>query len=78
MSTKSGRAPACEIASVVAMKVFGTVTTVSPGLIPAAMQSESKRIGTVGDAYAVFRIAECREITFKLLHHGTADEARGS
>ena len=32
-------APACEIASVVAMNVFGTVTTVSPGFTPAAISA---------------------------------------
>src|SRR2546427_740913 len=42
MSTKSGRAPACEMASVVAMKVFGTVTTVSPGRTPAAIRANRK------------------------------------
>src|SRR5437870_597152 len=42
MSTKSGRAPACEMASVVAMKVFGTVTTVSPGCTPAAIRANRK------------------------------------
>src|SRR2546428_1132789 len=42
MSTKSGRAPACEVASVVAMKVFGTVTTVSPGCTPAAIRANRK------------------------------------
>jgi hypothetical protein len=36
MSTKSGRAPACAMAATVAMNVFGTVTTVSPGRTPAA------------------------------------------
>ena len=38
-STKSNRAPACEMASVVAKKVSGTVTTVSPGLTPAATRA---------------------------------------
>jgi hypothetical protein len=42
ISTKSGTAPAWEIASVVAMNVFGTVTTVSPGLIPAAIRAKRK------------------------------------
>src|SRR3972149_5549792 len=42
MSTKSGRAPACEIASVVAMKVRGTVTTVSPRWTPAAMSAKRR------------------------------------
>src|SRR5438309_4489262 len=42
MSPKSGRAPACEMASVVAMKVFGTVTTVSPGCTPAAIRANRK------------------------------------
>src|SRR2546425_6701390 len=42
MSTKSGRAPAWEMASVVAMKVFGTVTTVSPGCTPAAIRANRK------------------------------------
>ena len=39
MSTKSGRAPACEMASAVAMNVKGTVTTVSPGWTPAAINA---------------------------------------
>src|SRR6267143_1382198 len=42
MSTKSQRAPACDIASVVAMNVFGTVTTMSPDRIPAAMSANRK------------------------------------
>ena len=40
MSTKSGRAPAWLIASVVAMKVCGTVTTMSPGCTPAAVSAK--------------------------------------
>src|SRR6266576_3910347 len=40
MSTKAMRAPACEIASVVAMKVCGTVTTMSPGATPAAIKAK--------------------------------------
>ncbi len=35
-------APACEIASVVAMKVFGTVTTVSPLPMPAAIRAKRR------------------------------------
>src|SRR6266852_3598758 len=42
MSTKSGRAPAWEMASVVAMNVLGTVTTVSPGCTPAAIRANRK------------------------------------
>src|SRR5437763_192002 len=42
MSTKSGRAPAWEMASVVAMNVFGTVSTVSPGCTPAAISAKRK------------------------------------
>src|SRR5947208_1452459 len=38
-STNSGSAPACEIASVVAMNVLGTVTTTSPGCTPAAIRA---------------------------------------
>ena len=39
MSMKSGRAPVCEMASVVAMNVFGTVSTMAPGPIPAAIRA---------------------------------------
>src|SRR3989449_9344407 len=42
MSMKSGHAPACEMASVVAMKVNGTVTTVSPGWTPAATSARRR------------------------------------
>ena len=42
MSTNSGNAPACEIASVVAMKVCGTVTTTSPGFTPLAMRAKRR------------------------------------
>ena len=40
MSTKAICAPACEMASVVAMKVCGTVTIISPCPIPAAMKAK--------------------------------------
>src|SRR5580704_40029 len=40
ISTKSGRPPACEIASVVAMNVCGTVRTISPAWIPAAIKAK--------------------------------------
>ena len=36
------RAPACEMASVVAMNVSGTVTTVSPGRTPAAISAKRR------------------------------------
>src|ERR1017187_3360289 len=36
----SGSAPACEMASVVAINVFGTVSTTSPGLTPQAMMAK--------------------------------------
>jgi len=39
MSTKSGRPPAWLIASVVAIKVWWTVTTTSPGFTPAAVNA---------------------------------------
>ena len=39
ISTNSGNAPVWEIASVVAMNVFGTVTTTSPDFTPAAMSA---------------------------------------
>ena len=42
MSTNSGNAPACEIASVVAMNVCGTVTTTSPGFTPAAISANRR------------------------------------
>src|ERR1035438_3333959 len=40
MSTNSGSAPACEMASVVAINVFGTVSTTSPGCTPHAMMAK--------------------------------------
>ena len=40
ISTKSGLAPAWVIASVVAMKVWGTVSTTSPGATPEAVKAK--------------------------------------
>ena len=40
MSTNSGLAPACEIASVVAMNVSGVVTAMSPRCTPAAISAK--------------------------------------
>ena len=42
MSTNTGVAPTWEMASVVVMKVFGTVMTSSPGLIPVAMRAKRR------------------------------------
>src|SRR5579884_183382 len=42
MSMKCGKAPACEIASTVAMKVLGTVITTSPGATPAAIKANRR------------------------------------
>src|SRR5271163_2222751 len=42
MSTNSGKAPACEMASVVAMNVCGTVNTTSPGCTPQAIIAKRK------------------------------------
>ena len=42
MSTKIGVAPTWDMASVVAMKVLGTVTTASPGPTPAAMRAKRR------------------------------------
>ena len=75
MSTNTGRAPACEIASVVAMKVFGTVTTMSPGPDSRRDQREPQRIGAAADSDAMLRVAELREILLEALHHRAADEA---
>ena len=78
MSTKSGRAPACEIASVVAMKVFGTVITVSPGLIPAAIKANRSASVPLDTPTQCCASQKRREISFKFLNHRTANEARGA
>ena len=77
MSTKSGRAPAWLIASVVAMNVCGTVTTMSPGCTPSRRQRESHCVGAAGDSHAVFGVAKRREFLFEFFDHRTAHKTRG-
>ena len=75
MSTNSGNAPACEIASVVAMNVCGTVNTTSPGCTPQAIIAKRKRIRAAADRNRMARVAESRKCLLKLLDHRAADEA---
>jgi len=66
---KSGRAPACEIASVVAMNVMGTVTTVLPGLTPAAIRARrSASVPWPSDCRTA--IAETGEVALEALDQG--------
>src|SRR2546425_1091942 len=76
MSTKSGRAPACEIASVVAMKVSGTVHGVS-SLHARRHQRKPQAVRAAGHSHAEPRVAELRELALELLDHCASDEARG-
>ena len=78
MSTNSGSAPACEMASVVAMNVCGTVTTTSPGFTPAAISAKRRASVPLLTATARFGVAERGKLFFKLLHHRAADEASGA
>ena len=77
MSTNSGSAPACEIASVVAMKVCGTVTTTSPGSNTGSHQGKAQRVGAAADGDRVLGVAEGGKRLLEILDHGTADEAGG-
>ena len=74
---KSGLAPACVMASVVAMNVFGTVRAIAPGPIPAADQSESHRVRAAPHSDAMPSGAVRGEIALKLFHHRAADEPGG-
>ena len=74
MSTNAIVAPACEIASVVAMKVFGTVTTMSPLPMPAAIRAKRSASVPLLTRDAVLRAAECGKLFFEALDLGAADE----
>ena len=74
MSTKSGRAPAWLIASVVAMKVCGTVSTMSPGCTPAAINANRTASVPLAHAHAMLRVAKLGELVFEILDHRAADE----
>ena len=76
MSTNTGRAPACEIASVVAIKVCGVVATRSPSFTPASHQGKAHGIRTAGQTDAEFAVAELREILFEVFDDLAADELR--
>ena len=76
MSTKSGRAPAWLIASVVAMNVCGTVTTMSPAWTPAAISANrtaSVPLLTPTQCAVSQNLANSR---LKFLQHRAADEPR--
>ena len=77
MSTKPDARPACEIASVVAMKVLGTVTTTSPGSDAGRDQGEPQRVRAAVHADAVLGVAELGEVLFEIpATIGPANEAR--
>ncbi len=67
-------APACEIASVVAMKVLGTVMTLSPSLDAARHQRKAQRVRAAAHADAVLRLAECRKVALEATQ-GSTDKA---
>ena len=69
MSTNTVRAPACEIASVVAMNVFGTVTTASPAPTPAAIRANRSASVPLPTPTQWAGLAELREILLEALHH---------
>ena len=77
ISTNSGRALAWVIASVVAMKVLGTVTTQSPARTPAAIRAKRNASVPLLDAHAILRPAEFGEVLFQAFDHRTANETRG-
>ena len=62
----------------VAMKVCGTVMTMSPGLHAGGHQRKAQRVGSAAHADAMLRVAECREFAFEILDHRAADEAGGA
>ena len=74
MSTKTGRAPAWEMASVVAMNEFGTVTTASDCPMPAGHQGESKCVRAASHPDAELRVAKLGEVPFEGLDHRSAHE----
>jgi hypothetical protein len=78
MSTKSGRAPAWDMASVVAINVFGTVTTMSPERIPAAISVNRKGIRAAVDTHTESRFAKLSKVLFKSLHQRTTDKSSGT
>jgi hypothetical protein len=78
MSMKAMCAPAWEMASVVAMKVCGTVMTVSPCWTPRSHQGKAHGIRAAGETDAMGRVAILGKFAFELFHQGAADEARGT
>ena len=77
MSTNSGNAPACEMASVVAMNVCGTVTTTSPGFTPLAIRAKRRASVPLLTATECCGFAEGRECLLEFFDHRAADEAGG-
>ncbi len=75
MSTKSGRAPACEIRFGCCDERMRNRHDDVARLNAGGHQSESHSIGAAGHADAMLRIAELRELAFKILNHRAADEA---
>ena len=74
MSTNSGRAPACEIASVVAMKVLRDGDHRVTGLNAGGHQCKPQRIGAAAHGDGVLHLAEVGEPFLKILDHGAANE----
>ena len=75
MSTNSGNAPVCEIASVVAMKVCGTVTTTSPGPTPQAIRAKRKGVGAAANSDCMVGFAKSANAFSNSSDHWSADKA---
>ena len=73
ISTNTGRAPVCTIASAVAMNVIGAVITSSPAPIPNAISDSRKRVGTAAHADHVARAQKGGEFGFERRHLRTAN-----
>ena len=75
ISTKTGLAPQWTTASAVAVKVWETVITSSPGPTPRAMQRQVKGVGARGGRDAVGGAREVGELPFELADVVALDEA---
>src|SRR6266699_1429588 len=69
MSTNAMCAPACEMASVVAMNVCG--------IHARCQEGKPQRVCSAVDTDAVFRIAKKCEFALKFFDHGATNEAGG-
>jgi len=78
MSTNAISAPDWEMASVVAMNVFGTVTTTSPLPMPAAMRAKRRAIGAAGYANRILSATIGGPFFFKSFDFFAANEMSGA